>query len=165
MNTFYSHPKEALLEAALRGEPSRDLAAHLENCPACRSALSEWKLRNARLESLLPLLARQTAPSPAFRAKVLAVAAQPARHRVWFLRPAFLAVCVVSVVTLGGAAYRVWRSHNVDPDFDLQAVRQLTEWRAPSDVFLKTPGQELLRSAPRIGDSCVKIPVSLKEEN
>jgi hypothetical protein len=35
-----------------------------------------------------------------------------------------------------------------------QPVASLTEWRAPTDFLLETPGRELLRTVPAIGVCC-----------
>jgi len=47
---------------------------------------------------------------------------------------------------------------------ELAGAEKLTEWRAPSDVLLKTPGQEILRTTPRLGESYLHAPVKTDEE-
>jgi hypothetical protein len=47
---------------------------------------------------------------------------------------------------------------------ELAALQKLTEWRAPSDALLATPGQEILRTMPRLGESYLNVPVKKDEE-
>ena len=37
----------------------------------------------------------------------------------------------------------------------------ISQWRSPTDFLLRTPGDELLRSVPRVGASAVKINLNL----
>lgn len=39
---------------------------------------------------------------------------------------------------------------------DLAVAEKLAEWRAPSDVLLETPGNEILRTTPKLGESYLK---------
>ena len=50
------------------------------------------------------------------------------------------------------------------PEKELAAVQRLAEWRAPSDALLATPGQEILRTMPRLGESYLNVPVKKNEE-
>jgi len=47
---------------------------------------------------------------------------------------------------------------------ELAAAQKLAEWRAPSDGLLATPGQEILRTMPRLGESYLNVPVKTDEE-
>jgi hypothetical protein len=47
---------------------------------------------------------------------------------------------------------------------ELAAAQKLAEWRAPSDGLLKTPGQEILMTTPRLGNSYLNVPVKTDEE-
>jgi hypothetical protein len=47
---------------------------------------------------------------------------------------------------------------------DLAAAQKLAEWRAPSDVLLATPGQEILRTSPKLGESYLRVPAKKNEE-
>ena len=42
------------------------------------------------------------------------------------------------------------RTARIVPERELVAAERLAEWRAPSDVLLKTPGQDILRSTPEL---------------
>jgi len=63
---------------------------------------------------------------------------------------------------IGATMYR--RAAQRIPEKELAAVQRLAEWRAPSDVLLATPGQEILRTMPRLGESYLNVPVKTDEE-
>jgi hypothetical protein len=50
------------------------------------------------------------------------------------------------------------------PRDELAAAQKLAEWRAPSDGLLATPGQEILRTMPKIGESYLNVPAKKDEE-
>ncbi len=50
------------------------------------------------------------------------------------------------------------------PEAELAAAEKLVEWRAPSDVLLETPGRDILRATPRLGESYLHVPVKTDEE-
>ena len=50
------------------------------------------------------------------------------------------------------------RSHRPSPGRETALISQ---WRSPTDFLLRTPGDELLRSVPRVGASAVKINLNL----
>jgi len=50
------------------------------------------------------------------------------------------------------------------PGDELAAAQKLAEWRAPSDGLLVTPGQEILRTMPRLGESYLNVPAKTDEE-
>jgi hypothetical protein len=43
---------------------------------------------------------------------------------------------------------------------ELAAAQKLAEWRAPSDSLLKTPGQEILKTTPKLGDAYFPVSVN-----
>jgi hypothetical protein len=47
---------------------------------------------------------------------------------------------------------------------ELATAQKLAEWRAPSDGLLVTPGQEILRTMPKLGESYLNVPVKKGEE-
>jgi hypothetical protein len=158
--------KDQLLEAALAGATTKDLEEHLRSCAKCSSELDEIRARAARLDALLPLVARGAEPSADFRARVL-VAAEAAREgkrarpwRVWTLAGA--AAMVAVALMIGVALQR--RTARMIPGDELAAAQKLAEWRAPSDGLLATPGQEILRSVPRLGESYLNVAVKTDEE-
>ncbi len=65
-------------------------------------------------------------------------------------------------VILGVASY--WRTERTVPKNELAAAQKLAEWRAPTDVLLANPGQEILRKMPRLGEAYVSVAVKLDEE-
>jgi hypothetical protein len=157
--------KDQLLEAALTGATAQGLEDHLQACANCSEKLSELRARKARLDALLPLAAQGAGPSPDFRARVLAAAqaasaGKRAPWRVWTL-VGVTAVILVALV-IGVTSYRK-TARTVPPD-ELAAAQMLAEWRAPSDVLLASPGQEILRKMPSLGESYLHVPVKIDEE-
>jgi anti-sigma factor RsiW len=156
--------KDLLLEAALSGVVADELQAHLQNCGGCSSELAELRVRRERLDALLARVAREDQPSAGFRARVLA-AAESAREershrwRVWILAGA--TAVTVAALTIGFALQR--RDSRSLPDGDLVAAEKLAEWRAPSDVLLATPGREILRTTPKLGESYLKVAAKTKQ--
>ncbi len=157
--------KDQLLEAALTGAKAKDFEEHLRVCTICSSELEAVQARRIRLDGLLPLVARGAEPPADFRARVLAAAeaasgAKRARQwRVWTLAGATAAIVALMI---GATMYR--RAAQRIPEKELAAVQRLAEWRAPSDVLLATPGQEILRTMPRLGESYLNVPVKTDEE-
>jgi predicted anti-sigma-YlaC factor YlaD len=154
---------DPLREAALTVAPAKDLEEHLRSCAKCSAELDEMRARAARLDALLPLVAQGAEPSADFRARVLgaAEAAREGKHarpwRVWRL-----AAVVVVVLMIGVTLQR--RAARMIPGDELAAAQKLAEWRAPSDGLLVTPGQEILRTVPRLGESYLNVPVKTDEE-
>lgn len=154
--------KDQLLEAALTGARTKDLELHLLDCKICAAELRELESIRARQDSLLPLLVGGSLPSPDFRMRVLAAAEahseqkRAPRWRVWALVGATVAAAVVFMVQR--------LANRVDQAKELAAAQKLAEWRAPSDSLLKTPGQEILRTTPKLGESYFSVPVRRVEE-
>jgi anti-sigma factor RsiW len=154
--------KDQLLEAALTGARSGDLEVHLRTCQACAAELQELEAVRAQQDSLLPLLVRGAEPSPRFRARVLAAAETSAerkgapRWRVWTLIGAAAVAAVVFMLQRGTV-----RKEEAQ---ELAAAQKLAEWRAPSDSLLKTPGQEILKETPRLGEPYLTVPMNKGEE-
>jgi len=165
MKTTCEKWREPLLEAALTGTTAKDLEEHLRSCTICAEGLNELRGRKARLDALLPLVAPRSGPSADFRARVLAAAdaasegKRPRARRVWALAGA---TAMALAVILGVASY--WRTERTVPKNELAAAQKLAEWRAPTDVLLANPGQEILRKMPRLGEAYVSVPVKLDEE-
>jgi len=158
--------KDPLREAALTGAIAKDLEEHLRSCTNCSAELDEMRARAVRLDALLPLVAQGAEPSADFQARVLA-AAKAAREgkrarpwRVWTLAGA--TAVVVVVLMIGVALQR--RTARVIPGEELATAQKLAEWRAPSDGLLATPGQEILRTVPRLGESYLHVPLKTDEE-
>jgi hypothetical protein len=157
--------KDALSETVLTGASSPELAEHLQTCAVCAAQLNNLEARKARLDSLLPMLAQGSQLSPDFRANVLGAArathekkhAQPWKFGI--LAGALAAVAILVVVV----SLRRQSAPTVSAN-DLAVAQKLAEWRAPSDAFLATPGQEILRSTPKLGQSYWSVPVKKVEE-
>jgi hypothetical protein len=157
--------KDQLLEAALTGAKAKDFEEHLRICAVCSKELEAVRARKMRLDELLPLVARGAEPPANFRAQVLASAeagseVKCTRHwGAWTLAGATVAIVAVMIVT---TIYR--RATQTIPEKELAAVQRLTEWRAPSDALLATPGREILRTMPRLGESYLNVPAKTDEE-
>jgi hypothetical protein len=66
------------------------------------------------------------------------------------------------VMVIGATIY--WRAARTIPDKELAPAQKLAEWRAPSDSLLVTPGQDIMRTMPRLGESYLNVPVKTDEE-
>jgi hypothetical protein len=158
--------KDRVLEAALTATTAKDLEEHLRSCANCSATLDEVRARKARLDTLLPLVAQGAEPSADFRARVLAAAVSAKEGkgarpwRVWTLAGATAVVVVLLLVGLT----LLRRNGPAVPEEELAAAQKLAEWRAPSDGLLRTPGQEILKGMPRLGQSYLNVPVKTDEE-
>lgn len=159
--------KEQLLEAALTGTVAGKFERHLSSCAGCLKELEVLRARRERLDALLPLVARGAEPPAEFGARVLA-AVQAAsgwkrvrRWRAWMLAGATAAVVIAVVI---GLILRRTTTRMISGT-EVAVAQKLAEWRAPSDVLLEPPGQEILRSTPKLGESYLTIPVKTNEED
>lgn len=66
--------KEQLLDAALEQTENVELERHLQTCSDCARELATLRMRQEKLDDLLPLLLRGVEPPPEFRARLLAAA-------------------------------------------------------------------------------------------
>jgi anti-sigma factor RsiW len=168
MKTDCSKWREQLLEAVLAETRASALRDHLLACPDCARELAGLRARREQLDALLPLLARGAEPSPEFRARVLAATeAQEARKGrrsqpwpVWLLA----AVAPLVAVALMIATMLNRRTTPAAPGYELAMAEKLAQWRAPSDALLATPGPEILRTTPKLGESYLKFSVKTDEE-
>jgi hypothetical protein len=164
MTTACAKWKDQLLESALGGTVGGEFAAHVKTCPGCAAALGALRARRERMDTLLPLVARASEPPGEFHAKVMAAAEASRETPVWFLQRRVLAGAALVLAAIVFAAVLRWRSGPTFPNADLAAAQSLAQWRAPSDVFLETPGREILRTTPRLGESYVNVPIQTNEE-
>lgn len=157
--------KDELLEAALMEATTPELAEHLRMCASCAEEWKALEARKARLDHLLPQLIRGVRPPSNFHARVMAAVGASKRQRIlrwqiWTLAGATVAVAVLVAVT---AWYR-GTERKISPE-ELATAQRLAEWRAPSDSLLATPGQEILKTTPRLGETYLTVPVNeMKEE-
>ncbi|PYU14475.1 MAG: hypothetical protein DMG29_09540 [Acidobacteria bacterium] len=158
--------KEQLLEAALTGTAAGDLEEHMKTCAACAAELEALQARRERMDAMLPLVARGAELPGEFRARVVAAAeAESEQKRArsvgrWVLVGA---TAVVTAALVMGLLLH-WRAAPTTLEAELSAAERLAEWRAPSDVLLQTPGQEILQTTPRLGESYMKVPINTEEE-
>jgi anti-sigma factor RsiW len=155
---------DQLLEAALTGATARDLEEHLKSCTKCSTELEEARARKARLDELLPLVARGAEPQVDFRTRVLAAveaASEGKRARPWRVWTLAGATAAIVMLMIGVAIFR--RTAQTIPPDDVAAAQKLAEWRAPSDSLLMTPGQEILKTTPKLGQSYLNVPLKTEE--
>jgi hypothetical protein len=171
MNKNCGMRKDQSLESALTGTVPRDLQEHLLACASCAEEFRALQDRRQRLDALLPLVAQEADPSREFHARVLAAADATRRVSPWraFVWPRAtsgkLAAAAVPALALAALLLFLTLRPNVTPslpDPDLALAQKLAEWRAPSDSFLQTPGNELLRTTPTLGDSFWPLAQPLK---
>lgn len=139
--------KDQLLDFALDASAARGLEQHLRACPACAAALAELRARRERMDAGLRQLVQGAEPSTEFRARVLAaVEAQP-RHvglwPTWAGALAAVAALVLFAVLVGPLGPQ--------PDPALMAAQELSRWQSPTETLLRSPAEELLQSAPPLG--------------
>ena len=159
--------KDLLLEAALSAAAPKDLEKPLRSCQNCAAQLRSLQARRVQLDALLPMVAKAAEPSAGFRARVLAAAEAAAgeRKRVSRLRAWVLAgasATAVTVLVVGMLWHR--ESQRKIQVTELEGAQKLAEWRAPSDTLLATPGREILRTTPKLGESYFHAPMSKVEE-
>lgn len=158
--------KDELLEAALTGKPGGALEAHLKECADCGMELKALLARRGQLDALLPLVTRGAEPSPEFRARVMAAAEAATEQksaRTWRVWAYAGASAVITTVLISGWMFEQSRSRLAGKD-EIAAAEKLTEWRAPSDVLLATPGNEILRTTPKLGESYLKAAATKNQE-
>jgi hypothetical protein len=167
--------KDQLLEAALTGTsprtPAGGLAEHMSKCANCTAELSALRAARERLDTFLPLVAQGAEPSVDFRARVLAAAEatrktthETTRGGAWpGWQWAAAAALIVAALVIGLTLHR--KAGQSVPQNELAAAQKLSEWRAPSDVLLETPGREILQTTPRLGESYLPVPAKTDRED
>jgi hypothetical protein len=83
--------------------------------------------------------------TPQFAALWRRKAVPPVRRWRWFVATA----CLLIVAAVFAAAVFSVRSERRQRN---NTVASITEWKAPTDFLLETPGRELLRTVPRFGE-------------
>jgi hypothetical protein len=159
--------KNELVELAAEGavadnaDAAQRVEAHINGCSACAATLTELRAQALRLDAGLARIAGGAELRDGFEARVIArIAAgemqgSDVRERGnswgaswwsgWRMRLAAAGVvCAVVVATV------VWPTvkkhwHIGEPEISI------TQWRSPTDSLLQTPGQDLLRSTPKLG--------------
>jgi hypothetical protein len=155
---------DPLVDAVLTGTVSAGLQAHLSACAVCTEQFLAFQARRERLDAMLPLVAQGAEPSPDFRARVLAAAeasSQAKRTPPWLAWGLAGGTALLVAALITSFALRSRTSPPV-PQAELATAQKLAQWRAPSDIFLETPGRELLRSTPKLGVSY--LPVATKTD-
>jgi anti-sigma factor RsiW len=159
--------KDRLLEAALANSEgaNAELQNHLSQCPDCAAELAGLRARRERLEWLLPRLANAAEPSRDLRARIVvaAEAATGRRHSVLWRVWAAAGTAAIIMVMIGLVVVRGIVRRTRVREAELRGAQALAQWRAPTDIFLRTPGEELLNSMPKFGGSYVSVPIAKQE--
>lgn len=155
-----------LVDAALLGVAGKELEEHLLGCENCAAQLKSMRARRARLDALLPQVVRGAELSADFRERVLA-AAEASRDRTRVARgPRWaFAGAVAGAATVVVALVVLHRqTEGKIQVIELETAQKLAEWRAPTDTLLATPGQEILRTTPKLGELYLNVPAVKVEE-
>ena len=159
--------KELLLEAALTETTAGDLQEHLRVCAGCARELAELRARREQLDALLPLMVCGAEPMPEFRARVLAAThAQDGKKRRSQSWPVWALAITTPLVAVGLMIAIVLnrRTAQTASRTELVMAERLAQWHAPTDALLATPGGEILRTMPKLGDVYLKFPVKTDKE-
>jgi hypothetical protein len=155
--------KNELLELAAseRSVESPRLEAHIKGCAGCAATLTELRAQAARLAATLPGIADGAELREGFETRVFARIAAgelqgsevPVRENLWRASwwggwrmraaAAGLVCAVVVAVVAWPTVKKHW--HIGEPEISI------TQWRSPTGSLLQTPGQDLLRSTPKLG--------------
>jgi anti-sigma factor RsiW len=152
--------KEQLLDAALEQTENVELERHLQTCSDCARELATLRMRQEKLDDLLPLLLRGVEPPPEFRARLLAAAEAGTEPRglsrgwLWCVGGGVSALLVA--ILISGPGRRT--APTVTPA-NLAAAEALVHWRAPTDVLLDSHGPDILKDMPRVGGSYLERPL------
>ena len=75
----------------------------------------------------------------------------------------FRLAAIAAVIVLAAAG--AWIVLKQRPARPIATVAQLSQWRAPTDFLLETPGSQLLRTIPRFGGPPVSGSAEKREEH
>ena len=135
---------------ALPAPATREVEMHVEKCAACASALVELRARHQQLELTLAHWVAGAEPPPDFRPRVLA-AAEAARG-LSLTAPAWAGVlAAVAIVLLAGVL--IQRFGNAGTGSTVGPTPSLSSWQSPTETLLRSPAEDFLRAAPRLGES------------
>lgn len=159
MNNACMKWKEQLLEAALGETAGAELQEHLSQCPDCAAELETLRAKRERMDSLLPLMAAAEEPSPDLRARIMAATETSKVRPLRLMWQAWALAGVIAVVVIAGTVSWIRNRETRELEATVQTAQQLAEWQSPTADLLKVPGQELLSSSPRLGESYISIPM------
>ncbi|HWZ42626.1 MAG TPA: hypothetical protein VNW97_04085 [Candidatus Saccharimonadales bacterium] len=178
MTTYCQERRDSLLEAALSGAVDSLLQEHIQHCQGCRRELDALLARRTRMDAALPLIVQNedAGPQPEFHARVMQAAAQQeprALPAVWAWlavlprRWAFtltLAIPALAAATIAAVLVTQKPHTNRISEDTMASATRLANWQSPTAALLETPGQELLRSTPRLGESYLNFSTPTQQE-
>ena len=153
MNNACMKWKEQLLETALGETAGTELLEHLAQCQDCAAELETLRAKRERMDSLLPLIASAEEPSPELRARIMAATETATVHPLRLLWQAWALAGIIAVVVIAVGVIWIRNRENGELEATVRTAQQLAEWQSPTADLLKVPGQELLNSSPRLGES------------
>ncbi|MBZ5506533.1 MAG: hypothetical protein LAO78_13830 [Acidobacteriia bacterium] len=163
--------KDSLLEAALTGETESSLQQHLASCEECRQELETLRVRRARMDAAL-LMVAQGGPQPDFHARVVQAAEAAGQKKFavtgWFRMPRlitnqrwmFAASALALALAIVAGVVNLRPSHKLLPA-DIAGATQLANWQSPTAALMETPGKELLSGSPQMGESFMRMDLNI----
>ncbi len=145
---------DRLLDTALGVPTPADLAEHLKTCSACSEALIELHARRQQMDAGLRKLISGIEPQPAFRARLMASLDARSPRRARWVVPAGALAAIMVVAALGAIlspSVKRWAARNDSLAVSVSSPT-LPQWRSPTEVLLRSSGDEYLRSSPRLGE-------------
>jgi len=135
------------------GPETHALEGHLKRCPGCAGAVEKLLARATEIDLAVRQLVECAGPSAGFDARVLSSAqARPARtgRRLW--QVGVVAAVVTAAIVFALVLNPRWSKPRpaVTPHATAPAAA-LSGWRSPTEGLLRSSGDELLRSGPRLG--------------
>ena len=146
--------RNRLMEFALGGlgrGKARRLERHLRECRGCTAELERLRARERFLTGGIEEMVRTDGPSPGFGREVLtaieSLPDQPARR----ISPSVLLAAAGAIALLAmiliGLRSGPWPGPAVK-----HSIAEVSEWRAPTDWFLRSVADEFLESDAIVGD-------------
>lgn len=130
---------------------ARRLERHLRECRGCAAELEQLHARDRFLAGGIEKMVRTDGPSPGFGHEVLAAIESLPEKGTRRFSPSVLLAAAGAIALLGviliGLRSGPWRGPAVK-----HHVAEVSEWRAPTDWFLRSIADELLESDAIVGD-------------
>lgn len=162
-----NHWREELADHVLGAPAGPALSAHLEQCPACSSALREWQARIRKVDDAI----RQLAASEPFAdaaSRVLTDLRSRRRSGIWVPQWKTAAAAFAGFAILAATLTYAWwtREQRKETDRVLSAAGGIASWKSPTQGLLRSPDEFWRKRPPRLGEYFYELkPDVLKIEN